>query len=139
MKVISLKMKNLIIIVMLVIIIALFWSIYMSNSVKVEIGSKNITIEVVNKDKESAFYELQTDAEYLRQAMEEAVGLTFDGVESGYGMMVHTVNGERVDYGENGTYWSFYVNNQYCNCGINDQPVHNGDNFKIVYTISTFE
>ena len=37
-------------------------------------GSKSITIEVVGKDGRSEEYKLRTDAEYLRQAMEDADG-----------------------------------------------------------------
>ena len=45
-------------------------------------GSKAITIEVVNKAQETTTYEVKTDAEYLRQAMEETKDLTFSGTES---------------------------------------------------------
>ena len=99
-------------------------------------GSKSITIEVVNKAEENTNYELKTDAEYLRQAMEEAEGLTFSGTESEYGMMVETVNGEKADYNIDGAYWGFYVNGEYCNNGIDTQPVEDGDVFSIVYTAS---
>ena len=79
---------------------------------------------------------MKTDAEYLRQAMEEADGLTFSGAESEYGMMVDTVNGERADYSLDGAYWSFYVNGEYCNYGIDTQPVLDGDAFAITYTLA---
>lgn len=97
-------------------------------------GSKSVTIEVVNKEKESTTYRLKTDAEYLRQVMEEAEGLEFSGTESEYGMMVETVNGETADYAADSAYWSFYVNGEYCNYGIETQPVADGDAFSIVYT-----
>ncbi len=97
-------------------------------------GAKAITIEVVNQAAESKVYELDTDAQYLRQAMEETEGLSFSGSESEYGMMVTVVNGESADYSTDGAYWSFYVNNEYCNYGIDTQPVEDGDAFQIVYT-----
>ena len=97
-------------------------------------GSKSITIEVVGKDGRSEEYTLRTDAEYLRQAMEDADGLTFSGTESEYGMMVETVNGTTADYNVDKSYWSFYVNGEYCNYGIDTQPVMDGDQFSIVYT-----
>lgn len=99
-------------------------------------GSKSITIEVVNKAQESAMYELKTDAEYLRQAMEEAEGLEFVGTESEYGIMISSVNGEVADYSVDGSYWSFYVNGDYCQYGIDMQPVYDGDAFRIVYSVS---
>lgn len=118
----------------LVALIALLAVIYSTFSAKPVAGSKDITIEVVNKSAESVIYELSTDAEYLQQAMDEAEGLTYEGTEGEYGMMVSTVNGEVADYSVDGAYWSFFVNDDYCNYGIGTQPVADGDAFKIVYT-----
>lgn len=118
----------------LVALIAALAVIYSVFGAKPVAGSKDITIEVINKAQESTLYEVSTEAEYLRQAMEEADGLTFEGTESDYGMMVNTVNGETADYSVDGSYWSFYVNEEYCNYGIDSQPVADGDAFKIVYT-----
>lgn len=97
-------------------------------------GSKTITIEVVSSLGESTVYDLKTDAEYLRQAMEETEGLTFVGVESQYGLNISEVNGEAADFNINGAYWGFYVNGEYCSYGIDTQPVEDGDAFKIEYT-----
>ncbi len=115
-------------------LIALFAILYAVFREKPVEGSKSITIEVVDKEEKSTNYQLKTDAEYLRQAMEEADGLTFSGPEGEYGMMVDTVNGVRADYNEDNAYWSFYVNGEYCNYGIDVQPVEDGDAFSIVYT-----
>lgn len=98
------------------------------------IGSKSVTIDVVNKAEEKTSYQVNTDAECLRQAMEEAEGLTFSGTESEYGMMVETVNGETADYNKDKAYWAFYINGEYCMYGIDSQPVADGDAFSIVYT-----
>ena len=102
-------------------------------------GSKAITIEVTGKSGATQSYELKTDAQYLRQAMEEADGLVFSGTESEYGMMVDTVNGDLADYDADGAYWSFYVNGEYCNYGIDTQPVEDGDVFGIIYTVGSAE
>ena len=66
----------------LVVVIAILAVVFVVFREKPVEGSKSITIEVVNKSSESEKYELKTDAEYLRQAMEEAEGLTFSGTES---------------------------------------------------------
>ena len=97
-------------------------------------GSKEITIEVINSKEKSKVYELKTDAEYLRQVMDEAKGLTYDGEESQYGFAVYTVNGETADFSVDQSYWAFYVNGEYCNYGIDTQPVEDGDEFQIIYT-----
>lgn len=115
------------------VIVALAVIYYIFREKAVE-GSKSITIEVVNQASESENYQLKTDAEYLRQAMEEAEGLTFSGTESEYGLMVETVNGVTADYNVDGAYWAFYVNGEYCMYGVDTQPVEDGDAFSIIYT-----
>ena len=115
-------------------VVAVLVGVYAAFGAKPVAGSKDITIEVVNKAAESTVYELSTDAEFLRQAMDEAEGLTYDGTESEYGLMVSTVNGEVADYSVDASYWSCYVNDEYCNYGIDTQPVMDGDAFAIVYT-----
>ncbi len=101
-------------------------------------GTKAITIEVVDNEQKSTLYDINTDAEYLRQAMEEVKGLNFDGTESEYGMMVESVNGVKADANVDGAYWCFYVNGEYCNYGIDTQPVQDGDAFQIKYEIFTY-
>ena len=95
-------------------------------------GSKSITIEVVNSKEESTVYDLKTDALYLEEAMDEAKeeGLSYT-CENG---MVIYVNDERADYNKDGAYWGFFVNDEYSQYGIAEQPVEDGDAFKIEYT-----
>lgn len=119
-------------VVILVAVMGILYSVFREKPVE---GSKAITIEVVNKEEESKVYEVHTDAEYLRQAMEEAEGLEFEGTESEYGLNVSTVNGEVADYSVDASYWAFYVNGEYCNYGVDSQPVEDGDAFQIVYTV----
>ena len=96
-------------------------------------GSKNIVIEVKDSEGNVTSYEVTTDAEFLRQAMDETEGLTYDGSDSEYGMMVEVVNGEQAIYSEDNAYWAFYVNGEYGNYGIDSQPVTDGDTYSIVY------
>ena len=114
-------------------LVAALVAVWMIFGAKPQAGAKEITIEVINSADESTVYELNTDAEYLRQAMDEAEGLTYDGTEGEYGLMISTVNGEVADYNVDGSYWSFYVNGEYCNYGIDTQPVADGDAFVIEY------
>ena len=96
-------------------------------------GSKAITIEVVDNNQQSKTYSVKTDAEYLRQAMDEAEGLTYEGSEGPYGYSISAVNGIVADWNVDQTYWAFYVNDEYCNYGVDSQPVNDLDAFKIVY------
>lgn len=128
--------KTIIIALAIVAVIAIFAGVYMSFSEKPEVGAKTVYIEVVDAAESVDEYTVQTDAEFLRQVMDEADGLTYGGSESEYGMMVDTVNGVRADYTLDGAYWSFYVNGEYCNYGIDTQPVADGDVFSIEYTLA---
>lgn len=119
----------------LVIIIAAFALIYGKFSEKSVEGSKAVTIEVINSEEKSIMYELQTDAQFLQQAMDEAEGLEYVGEEGPYGIQVKSVNGEEAVYETDAAYWGFFVNGEYCNYGISEQPVEDGDAFQIVYTV----
>ena len=116
----------------LVIALLLVWFNFREKPV---VGSKHVTIEVVNEEEKSTIYELQTDAKYLEEAMIEAKeqGLTYEGDEGAYGLMITHINGKRAVYEKDHAYWSFYVNGEYCQYGIKEQPVEDGDAFKIVY------
>lgn len=118
----------------LVALVAILVVVFVKFGAKPVAGSKTISIEVVDSAEQSTVYDLKTDAEFLQQAMDEAEGLTYGGQESEYGMMVETVNDEFASYTETGAYWAFYVNGEYCNYGIETQPIADGDNFSIVYT-----
>ncbi len=119
---------------LIVVLVAVFAILYGMFSEKPVEGSKAISIEVVNSAEESKVYELKTDAEFLKQAMEEAEGLEFSGTEDDYGLMLEIVNGESAIYAEDGAYWSVMVNGEYGNYGIESQPIEDGDEFQIVYT-----
>lgn len=98
-------------------------------------GAKAVTIEVVDDEGTSVEYEVHTDAEYLLEAMEDAEGLTFDGEDGDYGFTVYTVNDVTADFNTDGAYWSFYLNDEYCNYGVSEQPVNDGDEFMIKYEV----
>lgn len=119
---------------LLIAAVLVFAGIYFLFGAKPVAGTKSVIIDVADDRQETTTYEVRTDAEFLRQAMEETEGLSFSGTESEYGMMVDTVNGLIADYNANGSYWAFYVNGEYCNYGIDTQPVLDGDRFRIEYT-----
>ncbi len=97
-------------------------------------GAKTFEVTVIDNNNVSTEYEGHTDEEYLRGALEALEGFTMSGTESEYGLMVEVVNGVSAVYDKDNAYWSFYVNDEYCNYGVDTQPVNDGDHFKIVYT-----
>jgi hypothetical protein len=107
---------------------------YVSFKEKPVEGSKSVTIEVVDDKGVSELYELKTDAQYLAEAMEEA-GIPYETSEGPYGLTVDSVHGVSGIFGVDAGYWGFFVNGDYCNYGISEQPVEDGDEFQIVYTL----
>ena len=97
-------------------------------------GDKAIQIQVVDDKQQSTDYQIHTDASYLRQALEETDGLTFSGTEGAYGLMIETVNGITADWEQNQAWWSIYVNDELANYGVDNQPVADGDRFRLQYT-----
>ncbi len=118
-------------------VVVLLGAVYFFTRPETSKGAKEVEITVVNKDGEKTEYQIDTDAEYLQQVMDEAKeeGLTYSGTEGEYGLMVDTVNGEKAVFENDGAYWGFSVNGEYCNYGIAEQPVADGDEFEIAYTI----
>lgn len=120
----------------LAVLIGLFLILFSVFGPKTTEGSKKVTLSVVSESGDATDYEAKTDALVLQELMDELEddGFTYGGAESEYGLMVDTINGVRADYTLDGAYWSFYVNDAYCNYGISEQPVNDGDAFSIVYT-----
>lgn len=110
---------------------------YVKLKPKTQKGAKSVEITVINQSGEETVYDVDTDAEYLEGALEDAEeeGLTFSGEEGEYGLMVDTVNGEKASYEDGEAYWSFSVNGTYCNFGVSEQPVEDGDEFEVRYTV----
>ena len=131
--------KIAILVAVFAVLVAAVAILYFAFGPKATKGAKALTIEVTDDQGETTEYELHTDAEFLRQAMEELAeandDFSFEGTESDYGMMVDSVCGITADYNANGAYWSFYVNGEYCNYGIDEQPVADGETYTIVYTV----
>lgn len=94
---------------------------------------KDVGITVIDDKGEETQYFDSTDAEYLRTVLDELEdqGFSYSGDEGSFGYYIDTVNGVKVD--NTTAYWAFYVNGDYCNYGVDKQPVNDDDMFEIVY------
>lgn len=98
-------------------------------------GGKRITVEVVYEDESSDSYDIETDAEYLEQALGNAKGLTVEGSRTEqFGLMIETVNGVRADYNQDQAYWAIELEGEPCNYGVSQQPIRDGQHYGLVYT-----
>ena len=117
--------------VALVVLIAVFWGVYTHFSPKAQEGEKHITISIVDDTGAQTDYTLDTDAEYLLEALDAVADI--DGEEGEYGYTLYTVNGVTADFKTGNAYWAIYVNGEYGSYGLSQQPVNDGDAFSIVY------
>lgn len=104
---------------------------------EVHSDAKQIEIVVISTHQVETTYTVTTTASYLQQAMNEVPDLSYDGVQHGTTFMVDTINGEHASYIEDGAYWQFLRNQQYCDYGISQQPIEDGDTFHIIYMLTT--
>lgn len=119
-------------VVILLILIAIFYTVYTQFVPKGQAGEKHITISIIDDTGAEDTYELDTDAEYLLEALESVAEI--DGEESAeYGYTLYTVNGLTADFNTGNAYWAIYVNGEYGQLGISQQPVNDGDDFTIAY------
>lgn len=125
--------KYLYMIAVLAAVIALMLAVYSANKPDVTVGSKALAVTVTDDGGYETQYFVNTEAEYLKQALDELEeqGFTYSGEDGDYGTYVNTVNGIKAD--NINAYWAFYVNGEYCNYSIDFQPVYDGDVFEIVY------
>lgn len=94
---------------------------------------KHITLTVTYADGHSDELAIDTEAEFLKEAIEDQVEL--GGEEGEYGFYIESVNGEKADYDADGAYWAIYVNGEYGMYGVDSQPVADGDSYALVYTV----
>ena len=122
--------------VALVACIAVMYGVFVRQKPKAEEGAKHITIEVADDAGDVKSYEFGTDAEFLKQAMDELAAkdeFTFDGEDGDYGFFITSINGLEAVYEESGAYWAIYVDGQYGQYGVDAQPVTDGSTYAFVY------
>ena len=126
--------------VILVALIAVFIICYNVFSAKSSEGSKSVVIEVVDSTGATTDYEINTDAEYLKDAMDELAesddSFSFSGQDGDYGLMVEVINGTQAIYAEDNAYWALYVNGEYGQYSANQQPVTDGDTYTWTYELA---
>lgn len=134
--------KNILLVCLLLAAAAVLALVFHFASAKnVQKGSKECSLTVTDDSGTSKTYECSTDAEYLRQLMDELSAdqtqeFSYEGSEGQYGLFINTVNGLTADYDKDHTYWAIYVDGEYAQNGADTQPVNDGDKFELKYEVS---
>ena len=98
-------------------------------------GAKTIVFLAVDKNNEAAMFTIHTDATYLSEVL--LAHNLVEGEDGPYGLMIHTVNGEKADYNVDGSYWAVWEEDAYSNYGVSSLEIKDGGCYSLVYTVYT--
>lgn len=87
-------------------------------------GATVFYFNVVDKDGKETKFEIHTDKTTVGDALQE-LGL-IEGEQGDYGLYVKKVNGITADYDVDGTYWAFYIGDDYGMTGVDMTDVEAG-------------
>lgn len=120
--------KILLIAVAAVALVAIMAGAWMLLGPKGTQGAKALQVTVVYADETSDEFAFSTDAEFLREALEEQKLIAGD--ESEYGLFVKTVNGVTADEAQQ-QWWCFTKGGEEVMTGVDATPIADGDHFEI--------
>ncbi|MBP1755255.1 MAG: hypothetical protein H6Q59_1653 [Firmicutes bacterium] len=95
-------------------------------------GAKEVTIQVVIPDEETKEFTLHTDAEYLRQALEEEN--LIKGTDGDYGLFITEVNG-RVAQDTNQEWWCITKEGGQVNTSVDSIAIADDDQYELTLTV----
>lgn len=125
-------MKPLIACVALAVVIIAMLLVYSQFKPETNQGAKEIKIAVVIPEEDTEEFTIHTDAEYLRQALEESN--LIKGSESEYGLFITEVNG-RVADDTNQEWWCITKEGAQVNNGVDTIAINDGDQYEITLTV----
>ncbi len=84
-------------------------------------GNTVFTFITVDKEGKETRFEIHTDETVVGMALSKLELIA--GEEGPYGLYMHTVNGQTLDWDKDGMYWSFYVNGEYALKGVDQTEI----------------
>ncbi len=93
---------------------------------------KTFVFQVIFADGDRKSFDITTKAKTVGEALIEENLIA--GTEGEYGLMVHTVNGVKYDYNEDGYYWAFHINGEYAMTGVDRTEIVDGETYSFKAT-----
>lgn len=90
-------------------------------------GDTTFMFTVADEEGNEESFEVHTDKTTVGDALQEC-GL-ISGEEGEYGLYVKEVGGITADYDKDGTYWAFYINDEYASTGVDSTDITEGDTY----------
>ena len=122
------KKSTFILAAVLIALCILAGGLYLQFKPKTTAGEKEITVSVIHGSQEEKNFTYQTDAEYLREVLEE--NSLAEGEESQYGLFITTVDGETADDSKQ-QWWCITKAGEQVNTSADQTPVQDGDQFEL--------
>lgn len=112
----------------LLVVVAIFGGIYLLTSPATHAGNKTITVETVWDGKSQNLHTVETEGEFLGQALREG-GFTL-GEEGSMGLYILTVDGRTADV-EKQEWWCITKGGEAVNTGSDTTPIADGNRFEL--------
>lgn len=116
-------------VILILVIIGMAVSYYLFKPQGVE-GTKNISVKVVHKDGTEKDYEITTQEQFLRGAL-DSIKL-IDGRESDYGLFLTVVDNEEAD-SNNKEWWCVKKDGQMISFSLESQPILDGEKYELIF------
>lgn len=98
-------------------------------------GAHSFTLEITDADGKTITATINTDEETVGAALLKLK--VIQGENSSYGLYVKTVNGVAADYEKDQTYWSFYIDGEYAQTGVDMTAITDGSTYKLAIETMT--
>lgn len=91
-------------------------------------GQTTFGFTVTHKDGKQKQFEVATDKKTVGEALIDAELISGDAGD--YGLYVKTVDGETLDFEEDGYYWSFLIGGEYAQTGVDMTDIEDGKTYE---------
>ena len=98
-------------------------------------GAHSFTLEITDAEGKTITATINTDEETVGAALLKLN--IVQGENSEYGLYVKTVNGVTADYDKDQTYWSFYIDGEYAQTGVDMTAITDGSTYKLAIETMT--
>ena len=119
--------KTIVALILLIVLVIGAFAVWKLNAPQGQAGEKTIRVSVVT-DASTADFVIETDAEFLRGALEQEE--LVEGSESEYGLYVITVDGVTADESQQ-QWWRFTRNGDMLETGVDTTPIADGEQYEI--------
>lgn len=116
----------------LLFIAVMMFFVYTKLKPQVVTGSKHVVVEVIIPDEENQEFSINTNSEYLGEALKE-INL-IKGTEGEYGLFITEVN-NRTANDNNQEWWCITKNGENVYTGVDITPITDGDYYELTLTI----